>query len=331
MKIGLAYDLRSDYLALGWSLEDVVEFDTEETIELLEKALRELGHDTERIGNGRALAARLVAGDRWDLVFNIAEGWRGRSREAQVPALLELFEVGYTFSDPLACAITLDKAAAKRIVRDHGMLTPEFFVARKTAELDALCRRDLPYPLFAKPLAEGTGKGIDPRSRLAGPDDLRAIAGDLLARYGQPVLVEEFLPGREFTVGLLGNGPQARALGTMEIVVHHEKGEGIYTFENKQQYEEYVDYRIPDRTPLIDEVERLAVDCFRALECRDCARADIRLDRQGRPSFLEINPLPGLNAIHSDLPIIAEMLGISFRELIREIVESACDRLGMAS
>ncbi len=329
MKIGLVYDLRSDYLALGWQLEDVVEFDTEETIDLLEQAIRELGHQTERIGHARALAARLAAGDRWDLVFNIAEGWQGRSREAQVPALLELYDLGYTFSDPLVCAATLDKAVAKRLVRDHGLATAEFFVARDRADLDALARRELPYPLFAKPIAEGTGKGIDPRSRLADARELLAVGAQMLERYRQPVLIEEFLPGREFTVAILGNGPGAHVFGLMEVVIHHETGEGIYSYENKQRYEEYVDYRLVAPGPVREGVEKLALDCFRALECRDCARVDVRLDRAGRPCFLEVNPLPGLNAIHSDLPIIGEMDGVPYRELIRQIIDGACERLGI--
>lgn len=330
MKIGLCYDLRADYLALGWSPEDVLEFDTEETIDLLEEAVRESGHDAVRIGHAKALAARLVAGDRWDLVFNIAEGAGGRGREAQVPALLELYGVGYTFADPLACAATLDKAVAKRIVRDHGLPTPGFHVVRRRADLDGLDRLALRYPLFAKPVAEGTGKGVWDTSRAETPAQLRQVCAQLLERFRQPVLVEEFLPGREFTVAVLGNGDGARALGTLEVVFTAGHERTAYTGENKANYEGRVDYRFPEPGPLRDKVERLAVDAYRALECRDCARADLRLDRDGEPSFLEINPLPGLNRHHSDLPLIArEAAGLEYRDLIGAIIRHACDRLGI--
>ena len=164
--IGLVYDLRSDYLKEGYTLEQIAELDTEATIEALDATLQALGHATDRIGHARALCARLVRGDRWDLVFNIAEGLRGRSREAQAPAILELYGVPYVFSDPLVLAATLDKAVAKRLVRSHGLPTPNFKVV---ASLSEAVPDGLRFPLFAKPIAEGTGKGIDERSRIDGP------------------------------------------------------------------------------------------------------------------------------------------------------------------
>lgn len=327
MRIGMTYDLCSDWLALGHSAEDVAEFDSEETIELLEQAIRELGHDTVRIGHARALCARLVAGERWDLVFNIAEGLAGRSREAQVPALLELYGIGYTFSDPLVCAVTLDKAVTKRLVRDAGLATPAFHVVRGEDDLRDPALARLRYPLFAKPIAEGTGKGIAESSYAAGPDDLARVCCDLLARLRQPVLVEEYLPGREFTVGLLGNGPRARAIGTMEVRIRRPAERAIYSYQNKHEYENVVDYAALAPGPLRGQVEALALGAYLALECRDGARADIRLDADGVPGFMEINPLPGLNARHSDLPIIARFAGLAFRDLIGGIIAGACERL----
>ncbi len=327
MRIGLTYDLCSDWLALGHTAEEVAEFDSEETIDLLEQAIRELGHDTDRIGHARALCARLVAGERWDLVFNIAEGLAGRSREAQVPALLELYGIGYTFSDPLVCAATLDKAVTKRLVRDAGLATPAFHVVRGEDDLRAAALARLRYPLFAKPIAEGTGKGIGEASYAAGPDDLARVCRDLLARLNQPVLVEEYLPGREFTVGLLGNGPRARAIGTMEVRIDRPVERAIYSFQNKHEYADIVDYEELAPGPLRERVEALALASYLALECRDGARADIRLAADGAPSFMEINPLPGLNANHSDLPTIARFAGMSFRDLIGGIIAAACERL----
>jgi len=331
MRVGLTYDLCSDWLKLGYSPEDVAEFDAEETIDFIEQAIRALGHETDRIGHARALCARLVAGDRWDLVFNIAEGMHGRGREALVPALLELHGIGYTFADPLACATTLDKAVAKRLVRDAGLPTPAFRVVRDESDLRDVAEWDLRWPLFAKPVAEGTGKGIAETSRAATPAELVATCRDVLARLREPVLVEEYLPGREFTVGVLGNGAQARAIGSMEVVFLRPQERAIYSFATKHDYEGLVEYQPVDPPALRARVEALAVAAYRALECRDAARVDIRLDAADEPSFLEINPLPGLNARHSDLPLLARMHGLEFEGLIAGIIGAACARLGIAT
>ncbi len=322
--VGLTYDLRKDYLASGFSEDAVAEFDSEETIAAIDEAIRSLGCRTDRIGNARALCRRLVAGDRWDLVFNFAEGVRGRSREAQVPCLLELYEIGYTFSDPLACAATLDKAVAKRLVQAAGLQTAKFHVVSEMADVAAVA---LEYPLFAKPLAEGTGKGVSERSRIDAPEQLAAACEGLLREFEQPVLVEEFLPGREFTVGILGTGREARVLGTMEIEILARPDGGVYTYQSKEQCERLVRYAAAPAGPLRLGVERLALGTYRALECRDGARADIRLDRGGAPAFMEINPLPGLHPTHSDLPMIAAQEGMSYQELIGAIVGSARARI----
>ncbi|MEK7244000.1 MAG: D-alanine--D-alanine ligase, partial [Thermodesulfobacteriota bacterium] len=156
MKIGITYDLRDDYIAEGYTEEETAEFDHPRTIDAIEEALRDLGYETDRIGHLRALTRRLVAGDRWDLVFNIAEGLRGFGREAQVPALLDAWEIPYTFSDPLVLSLTLHKGLTKRVIRDFGIPTPDFAVVETPEEIAAMA---LPFPLFAKPVAEGTGKG----------------------------------------------------------------------------------------------------------------------------------------------------------------------------
>ena len=212
LHIGITCDLRSDYRRLGFTEEQVAEFDSDATVEFIEQALRELGHQPTRIGHAKALCERLVRGERWDLVFNICEGVAGRSREAQVPALLELYNIPYSFSDPLVCAVTLDKAVAKRVVKSHGVRTPAFAVVESEADI---ARVKLTYPLFAKPIAEGTGKGITTHSRSNTPAELAELCRELLQRYRQPVLVEEYLPGREFTVGIVGTGPDAQVIGTM--------------------------------------------------------------------------------------------------------------------
>jgi len=326
--IGLAYDLRTDYLAEGYREEEVAEFDSEETIDALDRAIVSLGYRTDRIGNARTLCRRLVAGDRWDLVFNIAEGLRGRSREAQVPCILELYGIPYAFSDPLACAASLDKAVAKRLVRSAGIHTADFKVVRAPADIEDV---RLAYPLFAKPVAEGTGKGIDGRSRIESPDELAETCRRLLARFRQPVLVEEFLPGREFTVGILGTGARARVLGVMEVRVLPEESKGIYSLEMKEKCEQFVRYSALAEEELRREVEELALNSYGALECRDAARVDTRQDARGRVNFVEINPLPGLHPTHSDLPMIATQAGMSYAEFIGSIVRSALSRVEESS
>lgn len=327
MFIGLTYDLRSDYLKMGFSPDQVAEFDEDRTINAIERTLQELGHRTDRIGHAKALCARLVKGDRWDLVFNIAEGVHGRNREAQVPALLDLYGIPCTFSDALVCAVTLDKAVAKRVVHACGLRTPAFQVVQG---LDDVRATTLRFPLFAKPIAEGTGKGVTEKSRIDTPDQLAAVCRQLLDTYRQPVLVEEFLPGREFTTAIVGTGAETRAIGTMEIIVKDKANSGIYSYENKENCEQWCKYELLPRGGLRADVEGLAVACYRALECRDAGRVDIRLDAGGKPSFMEVNPLAGLNPGHSDLPMIAEMEGMPYRELIRLIVDGAARRAGLA-
>jgi len=197
MRIGITYDLRDDYIAAGFGEEETVEFDCQETIQAIEKALDGLGYETDRIGNIKHLATRLAKGDRWDMVFNIAEGLAGFSREAQVPALLEAYNIPYTFSDPLVLCLTLDKAMAKRIVQQLGIPTPDFFVAEEITDLATV---NLPFPLFVKPVAEGTSKGITEASKIINRNDLLSMCTRSLLEYRQPVLIETFLPGREFTV-----------------------------------------------------------------------------------------------------------------------------------
>jgi D-alanine-D-alanine ligase len=323
VRIGLTYDLKSDYLALGLREHEVAEFDAPETIAAIADALTALGHEVERVGHVRALAARLVAGWRCDLVFNIAEGVAGFGRESQVPALLEAYEIPYTFSDPLACALTLHKGMAKHVARGHGIPTPGFAVVGRPEEAAAVT---LPLPLFAKPVAEGSSKGVTAHSLVTSRAALVAVCAELLERYRQPVLVEEFLPGREFTVGILGTGAAARALATLEVMLLERADSGVYSYRNKTQWEGLVDYRLLETGPLREEVEGVALATWRCLGCRDAGRVDVRLDADGRAQMLEVNPLAGLMPGYSDLPLMAERVGLSYRALIGEIVRSALER-----
>lgn len=321
--IGLVYDLRDDYLAQGFTEEQAAEFDSPRTINAIERTLQSFGYATERIGNGLALASQLAAGKRWDMVFNIAEGVYGRSREAQVPCLLEMYGIPYTFSDPLVCALTLDKAMTKRVIASAGLYTPRFAVVTSLGDLEGI---DLEFPLFAKPLAEGTGKGVDKDSRIDSPAALRKVCARLLEQFSESVLVEEYLPGREFTTAVLGTGRDARVVGTMEFSIRPNAPAQDYSYEVKEACDDWVDYFPMPKGDLRDQVEALALGAYRVLECRDTGRIDIRLDAKGRPAFIEINPLPGLNPGHSDLPMIATQEGMSYEDLIRSIIESAFAR-----
>ena len=318
MRIGVTYDLRSDYLALGHSAEETAEFDAEETIAALCEALAGLGHDPVRIGGIKPLTNALVAGERWDAVFNICEGLHGVSREAQVPALLEAFDIPYVFSDPLTLSLTLDKAMTKRVVRDAGVPTADFAVIESEADIAKIA---LPYPLFLKPIAEGSGKGVDGRSKVDDLAQLTATARALLKKFRQPVLVEEFLPGREFTVGITGTGLEAQVLGVSEIVpLEKFIGHG-YGYENKETWEDKLKV-LRGEGPEAEAAGHVALAAWRALKCRDGGRVDIRQGRNGLPCFIEVNPLAGIRPGYSDLCFIAKFEGFSYQELIGKFMTS---------
>jgi D-alanine-D-alanine ligase len=324
LSIALCYDSKEEYLAAGHSKLEVAEFDDEGVIAGLEGALAGLGHRVERVGRGRSLAARLAGGERWDLVFNVAEGLHGRAREAQVPALCELFDQPYTFSDPVVCGLTLDKALAKRVVRDAGLPTPDFAVVRTLADTGCV---DLDGRLFVKPLAEGSSKGIGAVSIVENRQALPAVCATLLPDFPTGLLVEEMLPGREVTVGIVGNGGDRRVVAVMEVVWTDRSEVEAYTQLNKDEYLERMEYRLVVGEPLADEAAALALAVAETLECRDAVRVDLRCDAAGRLSFLEVNPLPGLHPVRSDLPIMARLSGLAYDDLLAAIVDAAHERI----
>lgn len=323
LKIGMTYDLRDEYLAEGYGEEETAEFDRPETIDAIEQALSELGYDTDRIGHIRALTGRLAAGQRWDLVFNIAEGLHGFGREAQAPALLEAFGIPYTFSDVLMLSLTLHKGMTKRVLRDAGIATADFAVIETEEQIASI---SLPYPLFAKPVAEGTGKGITAASKIATGEALTNVCRRLLAEFRQPVLVETFLPGREFTVGIIGTGLEAYATEVMEVLLKPRAESHAYSYFNKENFTKLVEYRLVDDAEAVC-AGRTALAAWRLLGCRDAGRVDLRSDAAGRPNFIEINPLAGLHPRHSDLPIIFTLMGKTYLQLIDLIMCSALKRI----
>ena len=325
IKVGLTYDLRQDYPDLGYSEEETAEFDKPETIESIETALRILGYRTDRIGNIRQLTRRLAAGERWDMVFNIAEGLSGIGRESQVPALLEAYQIPFTFSDPLVLALTLHKGLAKRVFRDLGIPTADFCQVENTGDIGKV---HLPFPLFAKPVAEGTGKGIDRNSLIRDRFELEEVCLRLLNTFRQPVLIETYLPGREFTVGIAGTGSEARSVGIIEVVLLKAAEPHAYSYENKENWQKLVKYqRVSD--PEAMQAADVALVAWRGLGCRDGGRIDLRSDASGIPNLIEINPLAGIHPDHSDLPIICKLHGIPYTHLIGMIMDSAMKRLAV--
>lgn len=323
MTVGLTYDLRSEYLARGYSEEETAELDRDDTVDAIEEAVRRAGHAPVRIGSAGALAERLAKNQRWDLVFNICEGLYGLGREALVPAMLDAHRIPYTFSDPAVLAVSLHKALTKRVMRDLGVPTPDFALVERLEDVDAV---RLAYPLFAKPLAEGTGKGIGPTSKIPTPAALRSACAELLGRFRQPVLVEEFLPGREFTAGVTGTGADAEVVGVMEVILNDKAEADAYTYVNKEQCDDRVVYRLAE-ADLDRECREVTLRAWRGLGCRDAGRIDLRVARDGRVSFIEVNPLAGLHPVHSDLPIICGLVGVSFQQLVERILASASKRL----
>ena len=319
--MGFTYDLREDHLRAGVSAEDAAEFDTPHTIDAIDGALSALGCRVERIGHVQNLVAALAEGRRWDLVFNLAEGVRGFGREAQVPALLDAFDIPYTFSDALTSALTLHKGMAKHVLRDLGVPTPDFVVVEEQEGADSVA---LAFPLFVKPVAEGSSKGVDDRSRVTTRAGLRDTCARLIERFGQPVLVESYLPGRELTVGIVGTGSAAEALGVMETVIAGEHP--VYTQVGKTAFTDGITYRLAEE-PLAREAERVALMAWRGLGCRDGGRVDLRCDQGGHPHVMEVNPLPGLRPSFSDLCVLCDLRGIPYARLIERILTSAMTRV----
>jgi D-alanine-D-alanine ligase len=324
MRIGLTYDLRSWYLERGYTMDETAEFDKEETVAALEETLTRLGYETERIGNVFELVPQLAAGRRWDMVFNIAEGLYGDGRESVVPALLDQYRIPYVFSGPVVMGISLNKYLARLVVEAAGVPVPPGIVAVTATDLEKATA--LTFPLFVKPVAEGTGKGITERSVVRDMDSMKSIVKELLAAYRQPVLIEEYLPGREFTVGVTGTGAEAKVTGGMEVIC---KDNLPYSVEVKEHYEDYAEYRVYDEE-LRQECDAVALGAWRALGAVDAGRVDMKADRNGRICFIEANPLAGLNPVHSDLPMLSRMNGMSFDTLMRLIMESARTRYGLA-
>jgi len=325
MLVGITYDLKDDYLAAGYAAEDVAECDSIQTIEAIDEALRRLGFETLRIGNIFHLVDFLAQGKRCDLVFNIAEGLHGLCREAQIPALLDAYGIPYVFSDAIVLAVALHKGMTKAVVRQQGVPTPDYRVITEESAIDSM---DMLFPVFVKPVGGGTGIGIGSYSIVRDRKALREVTTRLLRYYRQPVLVETFLDGREFTVGITGTGEKAQPVAAMEILVDPTSDQGIYSYKTKQEYKQYARYQLATGK-IAEECEHVAMQAWTALGCRDGGRIDLKMDSSGKVNFLEVNPLAGLNPVDSDLPILSRMVGIDYFELISRIMASAMERISV--
>ncbi len=311
------------------------EWDTQETIDAVRSAI-EQRHRVSLIEANEDAFQRLRE-IRPDIVFNIAEGFRGASREAQIPAMLEMLGIPYTGSDPITLGICLDKSRAKEILSYYGIPNPSFHVVSSLADLR---ETDYVYPSIVKPLHEGSSKGIFDHSIVRDFASLRAEVEKIVHEYDQPALVEQFLSGREFTVALLGNHPDVRTLPVVEIRFDSLPPgvNPIYSYEAKwiwDQLDHPIDvHECPARIEpdLQKKIENICRDAFRVLGCRDWCRIDVRLDDLGEPHILELNPLPGIlpnPEEHSCFPQAARVAGIEYNAMINTVLDAAIRRYGL--
>lgn len=305
--------------------DEFEEFDSPVTAKAISDLLEEKGMSVSFFEADRHLPKNLATGN-FDMVFNIAEGVGGRCREAHVPALCELLGIPYTGSDPLTLAATLDKSVAKRLVCGE-VSTPKWKLVKRIEDLNDF---RLEFPVFVKPNDEGSSKGIRETNRCECLTELKAVAAELLATYGRPLLVEEFVRGHEVTVSVLGN-ESPRVLGVLQVVPSNGSpiGDFIYSLDAKRNYETRVTYVTPPKLPSdwLQRVERAALSSYRLLECRDVARIDFRVAFNGEPYFIEANPLPGLNPTSGDLVITAKGNGMEWKDLILQILDVAEKRV----
>lgn len=311
------------------------EWDTEETINAVRDAIAERYNVLMVDANNDAYST--LAACRPDFAFNMAEGLHGVSRESQIPAILEMLQIPYLGSDPLTLGICLDKSRTKEILSYYKIPTASFSVVRSMQDIENIRLR---FPAIVKPLHEGSSKGIYNSCVVSNPDELTNEINIILETYKQPALVEDFLPGREFTVAILGNGSDLHVLPIVEIKFDALPPgvKPIYSYEAKwiwDQRETPLDvFECPaklDET-LAHEITSICTEAYRVLNCRDWSRIDVRLDAQGRPNILEVNPLPGILPKPEDnscFPKAARAAGISYHQLINTVLDIAMRRCGI--
>ena len=326
LRVGLTYNAKSEYVLRPDDPPDAnAEFDHDDTIGVIEEAIRAGGHEVMRIGNARQLLDRLDDLKRLDIVFNIAEGYEGRNRESQVPIILEMLRVPFVGADGLTQGMTLDKIIAKKILIAEGIPTPRFV---ELTDPDQSWQVELTYPLIVKPRCEGSSKGLRNNSLVTTAEELRRQAEWLLDTDRQPALVEEFIEGQEFTVAIIGNDPpQVQPVVQVQIDGKLELGRLFYTFERIRSGADYVCPALIGQE-LRQQLEAVALKTYLAVDCVDFGRVDIRVDRGGRPYVLEINPLPSLST-EDVFMFVAKAQGLTYEAIINRILDAALVRCGL--
>ena len=330
MKVGITFDLKASMPHQPGMPDDAYEeFDSPHTIEAIANVLRGLGHSVVLLGDGREFLEKVLA-EKPDFVFNFAEGHGiSRSREARVPAVLEMLGIPFTGSDPFTMAVTLDKDCAKKLVAQAGVAVPRSVALDASEPIVNVPIGELAFPLVVKPAWEGSSKGIRDRCLVRDAREIADVVASLRRAHPQTILLEEHIAGDEVTVGLYGNeSPQI--LGMMQITLNTPQEHFIYSLEIKRDFRKLVTYQCPPALPhrTLAAIEQSARTAFRVLGCRDIGRVDFRV-RDGVPYFLEVNPLPGLNPDDSDLVIMAGLAGWSYERLVSTIVNEALKRHGM--
>ena len=326
MKVALLHNARPIPSASGPSDDAFEEFDTPETTEAITTALRGLSVAVEPVEADCDLPERLQSGG-FDFVFNIAEGRGRRCREGIPAAVCELLGLPFTGSDMLTLAVTLDKAAARRLVSPEIPVARAVLVEGEPVEMEL---SSLTYPVIVKPNDEGSSKGIHDQPVSPNPAAAAQRARRLQEKYNCPVLVEEFLAGPEVTVGIAGNGARTHIVGVMEIAPAEPEPDWIYSLEVKRDWRRRVRYHKP---PRLDATTLAAIECYaltayRLLGCRDLARMDFRLDATGAPHFLECNPLPGLNPDSGDIAILSQPK-LAYEDLVQGVLLDAARRFNV--
>jgi D-alanine-D-alanine ligase len=326
--VGLTFDLKTDYVFKEGDPTDAnAEFDPPSTIETVTKAIESCGFQVKKIGNACQLLENLNHLDV-DIVFNISEGLVGRNRESQVPILLEIAGIPYVGADGLTLSLTLDKVMAKKVFIAEGIPTPKFFEIKDATEL--INTDHIKFPLIVKPRFEGSSKGLSEASRVENIGQLRRQVEYIIATYKQPVLIEEFIRGEEFTVAIIGNSPP-QVLPIVQIKIDGEVklDDKFYTFAHiTSERLEYI-CPAPISESLKEKISHLALKTYNAVDCLDFGRIDFRVDNEGNPYVLEINPLPSLS-VEDVFTLIAKRIGITYEEMVGKILHSALKRYGMA-
>lgn len=332
MKVGFTYDLKSDHkLRDDLPTDALAEFDAEETIAEVEAAIKSGGHDVVRIGHARNLLARLP-GIGVDIVFNLCEGSGDRNRESEVPVILDMHRIPYVGSDGLTMGITLDKVMAKKAFKADGVPTPRYFVADASFSVCGDRKEGcngMSFPMIVKPRNEGSSKGISEKSVVRDSQALMSQVREVVRQYGQYAIVEEFISGQEFTVLVVGNGsPEALSPVQIGILGKLEVDDLIYTSRRVTNSE--IGYICPAKVPdaLDKQLRQAAVAAYKCVDCRDFGRVDFRVDKQGRPYVLEINPLPSLSQ-EDVFPLVAKAEGLTYGGLILKILDIAVKRCGL--